>query len=77
VKNLDHGDSGHIIGHIRRQSHSFRSRESNFRPHGQNIGRRGDLAVPVSVRPNLGCAVLTAQPGLYGGLAEGGPIIPI
>jgi hypothetical protein len=42
-----------------------------------DIVGRLDAAAAALAAIDLGCAVLTAQPGLYGGLAEGGPIIPI
>ena len=38
---------------------------------------RLDAASAVLAAIDLDCLVLTAQPGLYGGLAGGGPIIPI
>ncbi|MDM4720370.1 hypothetical protein QTQ03_12585 [Micromonospora sp. WMMA1363] len=40
------------------------------------VGRL-DAASAVLIAIDLGCDVLTAQPGLYAGLAGGGPIIPI
>jgi uncharacterized protein with PIN domain len=40
------------------------------------VGRL-DAASAVLAAIDLGCDVLTGQPGLYAGLAGGGPIIPI
>ncbi|MFG2064487.1 hypothetical protein ACGFIK_24060 [Micromonospora sp. NPDC048871] len=40
------------------------------------VGRL-DAASAVLAAIDLGCDVLTGQPGLYGGLAGGGPVIPI
>ena len=40
------------------------------------VGRL-DAATAVLAAIDLGCDVLTAQPGLYAGLVGGGPIIPI
>jgi hypothetical protein len=42
-----------------------------------DIVGRLDAASAALAAIDLDCAVLTAQPGLYGGLAGGGPIIPI
>lgn len=42
-----------------------------------DIVGRLDAAAAALAAIDLGCAVLTAQPGLYGGLAGGGPIIAI
>jgi hypothetical protein len=39
------------------------------------VGRL-DAATAVLAAVSNGCLILTSQPGLYGGLAEGGPIIP-
>lgn len=41
-----------------------------------SVGRL-DAASAVLNAIDLDCLVLTAQPGLYAGLADGGPIIPI
>lgn len=38
---------------------------------------RVDAATAVLAAIDLGCSVLTGQPGLYGGIAGGGPVIPI
>jgi hypothetical protein len=42
----------------------------------ETVGRL-DAATAVLAAIDLDCLVLTDQPGLYGGLAAGGPIIPI
>ncbi|XTZ13863.1 hypothetical protein ACQSSU_20415 [Micromonospora echinospora] len=42
----------------------------------ETVGRL-DAASAVLAAIDLGCDVLTGQPGLYAGLAGGGPIIPI
>jgi hypothetical protein len=42
-----------------------------------DIVGRIDAASAALAAIDLNCAVLTAQPALYGGLAGGGPIIPI
>jgi hypothetical protein len=42
----------------------------------ETVGRL-DAASAVLAAIDLDCLVLTGQPGLYGGLAGGGPIIPI
>jgi hypothetical protein len=41
-----------------------------------SVGRM-DAASAVLAAIDLGCLVLTGQPGLYAGLASGGPIIPL
>lgn len=41
-----------------------------------SVGRL-DAASAVLAAIDLDCQVLTGQPGLYGGLANGGPVIPI
>jgi len=40
-----------------------------------DIVGRHDVAAALRVAADLGCAVLTAEPGLYAGLAGGGPVI--
>ena len=53
--------------------------EANWAGIGENLNVTGRLdsasAVLAAVRAD--CDVLTAQPGLYGGMAGGGPVIPI
>ncbi|MEJ3748243.1 hypothetical protein WEI85_33775 [Actinomycetes bacterium KLBMP 9797] len=42
-----------------------------------DIVGRIDAASAVLAAIDLDCMVLTGQPGLYGGLADGGPVIPL
>lgn len=43
----------------------------------QDIVGRTDAATAAIIAVELDVSILTAQPGLYGGMADGGPVIPI
>ena len=53
--------------------------ENNWAALGENLSVTGrlDCASAVFAAVRADCDVLTAQPGIYGGMAGGGPVIPI
>jgi hypothetical protein len=44
---------------------------------GRDRSGRLDAASAALAAVDLDVALLTAQPGLYGGMADGGPVIPV